>query len=215
MKKIYISKDADVRLTDYLTAQGYALEYIHSEGVVDEAIANHPDVFLCKMGIEENAPIFFAEKSDLGRDYPAEAAFNAACTGKVFIHNLSCTNQRLLQAAKNMDMELIDVRQGYTKCSVVIVDEHSIITYDEGIVRACSKYPDLNVLKVSPGFVKLDGYDTGFIGGTSGRVGDEIIFHGDLFVHPDFQRIVSFIEKRGLTCRWFSDFKLTDIGSIL
>ena len=114
-----------------------------------------------------------------------------------------------------MDMELIDVRQGYTKCSVVIVDEHSIITYDEGIVRACSKYPDLNVLKVSPGFVKLDGYDTGFIGGTSGRVGDEIIFHGDLFVHPDFQRIVSFIEKRGLTCRWFSDFKLTDIGSIL
>ena len=47
MKKIYISKDADVRLTDYLTAQGYALEYIHSEGVVDEAIANHPDVFRC------------------------------------------------------------------------------------------------------------------------------------------------------------------------
>ena len=81
--------------------------------------------------------------------------------------------------------------------------------------RTISKYPDLNVLKVSPGFVKLDGYDTGFIGGTSGRVGDEIIFHGDLFVHPDFQRIVSFIEKRGLTCRWFSDFKLTDIGSIL
>ena len=170
---------------------------------------------MCKMGIEENAPIFFAEKKRPGAGLSAEAAFNAACTGKFFIHNLSCTNQRLLQAAKNMDMELIDVRQGYTKCSVVIVDEHSIITYDEGIVRACSKYPDLNVLKVSPGFVKLDGYDTGFIGGTSGRVGDEIIFHGDLFVHPDFQRIVSFIEKRGLTCRWFSDFKLTDIGSIL
>lgn len=215
MDKLYISKDTNVRLKEYLAELGYSLEIIASEGVVDKGISNHPDIFLCKMGIERNSPIFFAGKGDLGNDYPADVAFNAACTGKYFIHNLSATNEKLLLAAKEMGMTLIDVQQGYTKCSVVIVDETSIITYDEGIIKACSRYPELSVLRVAPGFVRLDGYDTGFLGGASGRVGKEVIFHGDLFGHPDFAAIVEFIEKRGLTCKWFPQFKLTDIGSIL
>ncbi len=215
MNKLYISKDANIRLKEYLTEQGYTLEFIASEGVVDKGISNHPDIFLCKMGVERNSPIFFAGDHDLGRDYPQDVAFNAACTGRYFIHNLAATNEKLLLAAKEMGMTLIDVRQGYTKCSVVIVDETSIITYDEGIIKACSRYPELDVLRIAPGFVRLDGYDTGFLGGASGRVGKEIIFHGDLFGHPDFGAIVDFIEKRGLNCKWFSQFKLTDIGSIL
>ena len=191
------------------------MEFVESKDIVDPAISHHPDIFLCKMGIDEHAPIFFAEKADLGAEYPEDVAFNAACTGKYFIHNLNYTNPRLLNAAKDAGMELIHVRQGYTKCSIAIVDEHSIITYDEGIVRACSKYPELEVLQISPGFIRLDGYDTGFIGGTCGRVDDEIIFNGDLFAHPDFHRILRFIESRGLRCKWFADYKLTDIGSIL
>ena len=71
---------------------------------------------------------------------------------------LSLTNEKLLLAAKEMGMILVDVHQGYTKCSTVIVDETSIITYDEGIIKACSKYPDISVLRVAPGFVRLDGY---------------------------------------------------------
>ena len=215
MNKIYISKDANKILTDYLEGLGCHLSFIASSDIVDPAISNHPDIFLCKMGAGDGAPIFFAEKEDLGRDYPSDVAFNAACTGRYFIHNLSYTNEKLLLAAKEMGMTLIDVGQGYTKCSIVVVAEDAIITYDEGIIRACSKYPELEVLQVSPGFVRLDGYDTGFIGGCSGRVGNEVHFNGDLFAHPDFQRIVTFIEKRGLTCRWFPDYKLTDIGSIL
>lgn len=215
MNRLYISKDANLRLKEYLSEKGYILETIASEGIVDKGISNHPDIFLCKMGVLDGSPLFFAGKDDLSKDYPADCAFNAACTGKFFIHKLSATNEKLLLAAKEMGMTLIDVQQGYTKCSVVIVDETSIITYDEGIIKACSKYPELSVLRVAPGFVRLDGYDTGFIGGASGRVGKEIIFHGDLFGHPDFSAIVDFIESRGLTCRWFPQFNLTDIGSIL
>lgn len=215
MSKLYISKEANKILTDYLEDQGHVLERIESKDIVDPAISCHPDVFLCKMGVKENAPVFSASAGDLGMDYPQDCAFNAACTGKYFIHNLSATNERLLLAAREMGMTLIDVRQGYTKCSTVIVDETSIITYDEGIARSCSRYEDLDVLLISPGFVRLDGYDTGFIGGCSGRVGEEIIFNGDLFAHPDFSRILPFIESRGLTCRWFADYRLTDIGSIL
>ncbi|MGN0657968.1 MAG: DUF6873 family GME fold protein [Emergencia sp.] len=215
MSRIYISENANRILTDYLAGCGHTLEFISSSGIVDPALSTHPDIFLCKMGIGENAPVYFAEEKDLSMDYPGDCAFNAACTGKYFIHNLSATSGRLLQAAEEAGMILINVRQGYTKCSTVIVDENSIITYDEGIARACSPYPDLQVLLISPGFIRLDGYDTGFIGGCSGRIGDEIIFNGDLFAHPDFSRIRRFIESRGLTCRWFADYRLTDIGSIL
>jgi len=215
MKKIYIAKNANKILQDYLLAKGFTLEFIESQGIVDPAISHHPDIFLCKMGIDRDAPVFFAEKSDLGYDYPEDVAFNAACTGKYFIHNLDYTNPKLLQAAKAMGMELIHVSQGYTKCSICIVDEQSIITYDRGILKACSQHPDLQILEISPGFIRLDGYDTGFIGGTCGRIGDEIIFNGDLSAHPDFNRIVRFIEERGLRVRYFPEYRLTDIGSIL
>lgn len=215
MSKLFISQETNKKLIDYLIAKGYQLEFIASDGIVDDAISSHPDIFLCKMGVDDNAPIFFAESQDLGKDYPKDIAFNAACTGKYFIHNLANTNEKLLLSAKAMDMVLVDVKQGYTKCSVVVVDWNAIITYDEGIALACKKFPGLDVLKVSPGFVRLDGYDTGFIGGTSGRVGNEIVFNGDLSAHPDFQPIVKFIEDHGLTYKWFEGYPLTDIGSIL
>ena len=216
MKKVtYLSERAGAPLRDYLLSAGREIVTIKSEDVVDEGISDHPDIFLCKMGISDDSPVYFAEKDNLGKDYPDDVSFNAACTGKYFIHNLSFTDGNLLAAAKSSGMTLIDVRQGYTKCSIVIVDEDAIITYDDGIVKACRPYPELKVLKVSPGFVRLDGFDTGFIGGASGRVGNEVIFNGDLFRHPDFESIARFIEDRGLKCRWFSEYPLTDIGSIL
>lgn len=215
MSKLFISEETNKELIEYLTAKGYQLEFITSDGIVDKSISSHPDIFLCKMGVDDNAPIFFAESRDLGKDYPKDIAFNAACTGKYFIHNLANTNEKLLLAAKAMDMVLVDVKQGYSKCSIVVVDWNAIITYDEGIAQACEKFQGLEVLKISPGFVRLDGYDTGFIGGASGRVGNEIIFNGDLSSHPDFKSIVKFVEDHGLTCKWFNNYPLTDIGSIL
>lgn len=215
MRKIYIAKDANQILKDYLLEQGCELELITSEGLVDSAISCHPDVFFCRLGIGDDAPLVRATDTELRMGYPAEAAFNAACTGQYFIHNLKVTNPRLLEAARIAGMKLLHVPQGYAKCSTVIVNERSIITYDHGIARACSAFDDLDVLLVSPGHVLLPGYRTGFIGGCSGRIENEVIFNGDLSAHPDFAAIRSFIESRGLRCTWFGEYPLTDIGSIL
>ena len=215
MNTIYISKKSNKILQDYLSNKGYNLQLVESDGIVSDGLSCHPDIFLCKMGLYNNSPVYFAEKGILSEKYPDDIRFNAACTGKYFIHNLSYTDEKLLLAAKAMDMQLVNVRQGYSKCSIVVVDENSIITYDEGIVKSCRRFPDLEVLKVEKGHVKLEGYDTGFIGGASGRVGNEIIFNGDLSKHPDFESIVDFIENKGLKCKWFPEFELTDIGSII
>ena len=73
----------------------------------------------------------------------------------------------------------------------------------------------MDVLTVTAGHVVLPGYDTGFIGGASGRIGDTVYFNGDLTAHPDFESIVRFIEDRGLKVKWFEDWPLTDTGSII
>lgn len=214
MDRIYISKDADERLKTYIEDKGYEVVSEEGTGDVDPAIADHPDIYHCRMGIAPEDPVFDGDPSELGREYPKDAIYNAACTGTFFIHDPAITDQSLLQLAYAMGMAFVPVKQGYAKCGTVIVDEQSVITSDEGIAAACEK-AGMAVLCVSCGHVRLEGYKYGFLGGASGRIGDEVIFHGDLSAHPEFTAIKEFIEKRGLTVKWFPEFPLIDIGTIL
>jgi hypothetical protein len=69
------------------------------------------------------------------------------------------------------------VKQGYTKCSLVVVDEKSVITSDMGLAAALQRF-EIDVLLISQGHVALPGLQYGFLGGASGRAGDEILFNG-------------------------------------
>lgn len=209
----YISSGAPQALCDFIEAKGYQAIRVPACSTAPVGIADHPDILMCRLGISDSSRIIHAS-APIGNRYPADISYNAACTGKFFVHRLDATAPELLASAKAARMTLIDVRQGYTKCSTVIVDENSIITYDSAIALP-AKAAGLSVLKITPGFVKLEGYDTGFIGGTSGRVGNTIVFNGNLTKHPDFTAILNFIEDHGLECKWFEDWELTDIGSII
>ncbi len=232
MRTIYISAEADQRLMQYFRDRGYKVAEISTSGIVSGPVSCHPDMFMCRLGISDDAPLVsFMDlmqrcsehtsssegecyRPGLSPGYPAEVAFNAACTGRFFIHNTKYTDTFLLSEAQRLGMRIINVRQGYAKCSIVIVDEESIITYDRGIASKCLN-AGMNVLTVSPGHMVLDGYGSGFIGGTSGRIGNTVYFYGDLSAHPDCDAIVHFIEERGHEVKWFREWPLTDIGSIL
>ena len=217
MKVAYLSSFAHPALCTYLENAGHVIHNFPELRTVSSLVANHPDVLLCKLGVKPESPIYEGAPNALSSLYSGDCRYNAACTGKFFIHRLDITDSELLAAAKascGNELELIDVRQGYAKCSTVIVDEDSIITYDKGIAKPCEA-AGMNVLLVEPGFVKLRGADTGFIGGASGRVDDEIVFNGDLSAHPNFREITAFIEAQGLGCKWFESYELEDIGSII
>lgn len=214
MSRIYVSKEINAQVSDYLKHLGHELIFVNNEGTVMNSLSTHPDMFMCKMGVDPCSEIFIGDAKCLRIKYPKDVIYNAACTGKYFLHNLACTDEKLLSLAKAKNMTLINVRQGYTKCSTVIVDENSIITFDKAIsIPAIAA--GMDVLLVNQGQICLPGLNTGFIGGTSGRVSDTLIFHGCLPKHRNFSEIVNFIEKKGLKCKWFSDFPLTDIGSII
>lgn len=212
MSTIHISKDAYIEVMDYLKSSGHQLNILEPSPMVYPAIACHPDIFMCALG--KRGKVFHGSPETIGYKYPDDIVYNGASTGRFFIHRLDKTNEALLNEITKLGLTLVDVKQGYSKCNVCIVDETHIITSDEGIARACQGY-DIYVLLISPGHIALPGMSCGFIGGASGLVGNEVIFNGDLSLHPDFEEINQFILSCGKRPIYFKGKPLLDIGSII
>ncbi len=204
---IYLSETANNILKSYFPD----VSVFHRQGRTYDPVDAHPDMFMCRFS---DGTVFHADLSEIGKEYPENIAYNALCLDKYFIHNLKYTSKRLLNEAKRRGMELIHVKQGYTKCSCVFVNGRSVITSDDGISKTLSAIPDIDILKVSPGYVCLRGFEYGFIGGASGLVGDKLVFSGDITKHPDFAEILKFCLERNVEIEYF-EYPLEDIGSIL
>ena len=212
--------------------------------VIDDAVRTTPDIReLYDQAVEgrlEDAPdtplipalrtagsgsIVF-QTGHIGYEYPYDVAYGAVSTGKYFIHNLSYTSPSLQERARDAGLEFLNVKQGYTRCSCVVAGDQALITADRGILRTIEAYnrmlrdegmesDGIHCLAVEEGHAALPGLDHGFLGGTSGLVGNKLYFNGDLSVHPDFDRIVAFIREHGVEPVWYENEPLTDIGSII
>lgn len=204
---VYLSERANPLLISEFT--GAFL--VRREAPVYDAVSTHPDIYMCRM---PDGKVIRSRDGEIGENYPDNIGFNAICLDKYFIHNLKYTNPRLKKAAEEYGLVPINVRQGYTKCSCVVVDGKSIITADDNICKVLSELKDVDVLKIRQGHVKLPGFEYGFLGGASGRVGDTIYFSGDIAAHPDWKNIFTFISNRDLKIKGFS-YPLEDIGSII
>lgn len=207
MKKAYISCRAYKELKDWLTCEGYSNVELTEGERPYPAISSHPDIYICDIGKR------LMMQDIVSYNYPEYLAYNGVFLDRYFIHNLKYTSPVLLKEAEYMGLELVNVNQGYTKCSCVVVDGRSIITADEGIANKLLDI-DIDVLKIETGHVLLDGFDYGFIGGASGRVGDRIVFNGDLNTHPNHEMIREFILNKGLEIIDFKGLELYDIGTI-
>ena len=211
MKTAIVSKNANKQLIEYLRSKGIeAIEFDSLEKVADP-VKNHPDMLYCML---KDDVLFKGDPLKLSAEYPKDIIYNGCSTGKYFIHNLKYTDQKLLSEVNRLGLRTVNVSQGYAKCSIVTVDEDSIITYDKGIAEACIR-AGMDVLTVTQGFVRLEGYNTGFIGGASGKADNEIFFNGNLEAHPDFDRIAGFIKGKGLSLKYFKEYELNDIGTVI
>ena len=217
MSRIHISYLAWPELQDALAEAGHNMCVLGPKQAVSEPVSAHPDIYMCKLGASPKSPVFHGNEALLRPGYPAEVMINAVVTEKFMICNVKTVSKELIAAARSLypDIMMINVAQGYAKCNVVVVDDRSFITEDEGIYNALNGIDGIKVLKIGQGHVDLPGYSRGFIGGASGRIGDGIWFNGDLNRHPDAERIIEFISSCGLKVRSFAGRKLTDIGSII
>ncbi len=147
--------------------------------------------------------------------YPDEIRFNAAVCGRYIFGLESHLSKKLKTAGANCRLELVNIRQGYAKCSVCPVTERAIITDDCGISRA-AKQVGFGVLEIEKGDIFLTENHCGFIGGCSGKLSkNTVAFTGSLDSHRDGERIRAFLCAHGCTPVELAQGKLKDIGGIL
>lgn len=154
-------------------------------------------------------------ESEILGGYPECTALNAVILG----NNLICREKSVDKALYNYCIEknfrIISVKQGYARCSTAVVSENAIITSDIGIYNACVSNK-IDALKIDNGYIKIDGYDYGFIGGTCGKLSyDTLAFCGRIEEHKDYESIKAFALNHGVRLISLSNEPLFDIGGIL
>lgn len=218
--------DSDESLIKSLANLGIISHQIHKNGKLEPFCANHADILTYHIGNDD----FIADETaknalndcniceivNVCSPYPNDCLLNAADIGDFLICNSKITHKTILKAAEKRNKRIIDVNQGYAKCSVCIVKRDAFITDDESIYRECSKVNGISVLFVSKGSVALKGQNYGFIGGASGLINENtLFFNGDLSLHQDFVAIKEFLSYHNVKYIDIKNKPLTDIGSII
>lgn len=149
--------------------------------------------------------------SILSKKYPKDIPLNAFSFKNYFIHNLKFTDKILLDYYKNSGYQMVDIKQGYAKCSCLVTDDF-IITSDGGIYESLKDF--IPTYKINHGEIKLENFNYGFIGGASGVLGKKIFFTGDLSHHSSHEEILKIIKKYDYEIEILSKDPIEDFGSI-
>ena len=198
--------------------------------LVYDAINGHPDILINFIGpkhivvhrdIEEGFLEYLKllgynitlSKNSLENKYPKNIILNAVNFSNYFIHNIKYTDENLINAqTKN---KIINVNQGYSKCSCAILSNNALITSDNSIYEAL-KETDIDVLLIPPGDILLPGLDYGFIGGCCGLIDyNKLAFFGDLDFYYYGSEILNFLKKHHIEPVYLRHGKLIDRGSLL
>lgn len=226
-------------LTDYrisekseiaLSRLGYAVIKTYECSAVQKPVCGHPDMMLCKLSdydyvAEAGFSIFFkahfpdrniiAGTSRLSDKYPLDIAFNCARVGDCLFCNASYTDKAILEYCEKNGIKIINIRQGYAKCSICVVADNAIITADRGVFNKARENGIDALLTENRGIV-LDGFNEGFIGGATGLLEKDLLaVNGNLDLHKDRDAIRLFCKSHGVEVISLSDEPITDIGTII
>ena len=152
-------------------------------------------------------------KDSFGNKYPNDIKFNCFILNKALVGNAAHISSKIKSNTEASRKRIVNVKQGYAKCSTVVL-EGAVITADKGIYEAAASI-GADALLVSAEGVALNGYDCGFIGGASGVFENQVFFCGNANAHKDFERISAFCAMKGYRIISLSDEPLYDVGTIL
>jgi len=210
-----------------LAAYGEIVEFA-TEGITYDAISGHPDIFFCPspagLIVAPNLPDDYFKILDqkgisyitgqlpVGKEYPESARYNVLFAGTMLILNPDLSDPSIQQL--NPESEIIPVKQGYTRCSLVTLPNNTFITSDHGIEKTL-KQVDREVLFVDPSVIKLHGFDNGFFGGACAVYGDSLFICGSLKFFKEQELLRRFAKKAGVNIIELYDGPPVDVGTIL
>ncbi|MBQ4572670.1 MAG: hypothetical protein IJA80_05285 [Clostridia bacterium] len=175
-------------------------------------LSDKHQIELCKFIEDNNGKSVIIE--NIKSPYPNDCLLNFADIGDYIICNKSILTKEIIDLLPKK--AIIDVKQGYSKCSVCICKSNTIITDDISVYNAVLQYDNINSLLVEKGSVHINKYDYGFIGGCCGLIDkNTLLFNGDLTLHSDFDKIKKFMYDNDVNYIDIKGKPLTDIGSII
>lgn len=137
--------------------------------------------------------------------YPNDIALNALRIGDI----LFCKKEYTEEIIKDFGT-VVNVKQGYTRCSVCVMNRGNVITSDPGLIKIFSDN-GINSYVIDNADIKIDGYNNGFIGGASFVDNNTVYFFGT----PGYRNI-ELIKKACNACgcdfEFLSDDPLYDYG---
>ena len=217
---------------DSLSKLGIKVLYTEKCADLYDAISFHPDILLHPLGDREIivapnvTPEFIRKLKLIGlkvkigqtflkRNYPYDIAYNVARLGNTAFHNFKYTDPVLRESLEKKGVKFLNVKQGYTKCNMAIIDDNSFITSDKGIFEVAVSN-GFEALLIEPGGVFLKGFEYGFIGGAMGLIGEKKLAVTGVFnSHKNYEKIIEFLNKKGIEIVYLTFKQIKDIGSII
>ena len=162
--------------------------------------------------LEEYKINFSFSKNSLGLSYPNNIILNGLILDEYFVHNLKYTDENLLDNVK--DKKLINVKQGYTKCSVLPIGNKAIITSDKKIALSL-KSEGFDTLILPSGDILLPDLNYGFIGGVGGMINSNTLaLFGEISNYAFGNELYRFLYKYDIEPISLRKGKLIDRGSL-
>ncbi len=204
---------------------------------VYEEISSHVDIYISKIKdtlIIEKAMYDNIKEKVLDNDicivrgnetvknpYPNDILYNVCVIGNNAIHNFKYTDKKLLEIIDKKGLNKINISQGYSNCSIAVIDDNSAIVSDKKIANMLQEYGidtlyideklDIKLLDKKGNYSKMSG----FIGGAIERMENNVIVFGDLNKIDKENKIRNFITSRNLNVIDFKGFDVIDYGGII
>ncbi len=228
MNYFLINKNMPESFVKTLSLHGTPIK-VPENALLDFPVSTHPDMLAAniknklfihssdiRLGelLKESGASFTFSENKISSVYPMDIPLNLFTVGNLLFANERYMSRAVLSFARLLKLKIINVPQGYTKCSTMVVG-NGIITADTSIYNAaCAE--NIDALLIEAGHIGIEKYGTGFIGGASGEIAeDKVAVFGNLDYHPDSKKIRDFAYLHGTEIVQLGNGPLFDYGGIV
>lgn len=123
---------------EYISKFGEIIEITQVKNIYEE-ISSHPDIFICKLNnkiiLSKNLKNINIKDAEYGNEYiessyPNDIKYNVCQIGNNVVHDFRYTDKKVKELIEKLGLNKIQVKQGYSNCSISVINENACITSD-------------------------------------------------------------------------------------
>ena len=224
MKRLLVDKNISNDSAEYLKSLGFTLIYSTLIDDITNSTSTHPDMQFVRIDnkkaiVASQSLNYYKDKlpdfdlvtaNNIKSPYPYDTALNF-----VIIDNEAICTKHQFDIINLQKYNCHFVNQGYTKCSICILNKNAVITGDRGIVKSLENSP-IKVYYLPCNEIKLTGYNNGFWGGSTGLIANnKLYFNGNIENLSCYQQLIEILKQEKIEPVYHKKTDIYDNGSII